>query len=254
VVKPRISGEDLGGAPAVVSVTTEAQRDAAIDELLRVGLEAIVQERIVGPRWVAQSVRDGCGRLDLVASRVERDYPRDAGVASLMRIVAEPPVPLREAVARLLGVVDYRGPSTISFIHQDGRWVVHDVNLRLGSSVGLVIRGGLDMPRRAVEVALGLEGGPPPTPRPYRYVRLDGELHAILDGLRGRGPGESPASLAGGLLRATVARDGMVDPHPLEPFVWSRTLAIAGWSLARRARRRVAGTRRPPPRASGPPP
>ena len=238
-MKPRISGESLGEARAAIAVSSPAELHAALAEMARAGLEAIVQERIVGRRWVAQSVRDRDGRLDLIASRIERDYPRDAGVASLMQTVSEPPPALREGVERLLGLVNYRGPSTISFIDDGERWVVHDVNLRLGSSVGLVIRGGLDMPVRAVEVALGLPGGPPPAPRPYRYARLDGELSALVDAVRGRGRGERPSRVAGELLGAVVRRDAMVDPSPFEPFLWGRAAAVGAWSAARRTRRAV---------------
>ena len=163
---------------------------------------------------MAQSVRDRDGRLDMVCSLVERDQPRKAGVASLMRIVPDPPPAVPAAVDRLLGLTGYAGPSTISFIGSGGRWMVHDVNLRLGSSVGLVMRGGLDMPRRAVEVALGLPAGAPPRPRPYRYARLDGELSALADAVRHRTPGESPAGIAASLTRVALGPGGMVDPTP----------------------------------------
>ena len=150
------------------------------------------------------------------------------------------------AVNRLLGLTGYAGPSTISFIGSGGRWMVHDVNLRLGSSVGLVMRGGLDMPRRAVEVALGLPAGAPPRVRPYRYARLDGELSAIADAVRHRPPGESPAGIAASLTRVALGRGGMVNPTPLEPFLWTHMAATGGWALARRARaiaRRRTGVR-----------
>lgn len=235
IIKPRISGEDLGGLPAVIAADTVAARDAAIARYTARGLGVVVQERVTGQRWVAQSVRDAGGRLDLVATRIERDYPRQAGVASLMKLAAVPPAPVAEAVARLLGEVDYRGPSTISFIRTGDRWVVHDVNLRLGASVGLVIRAGLDMPRRAVEVALGRDPGALPVTRPYVYLRLDGEIGGIRDALRGRAPGESALRLTGDLMRGLIAPGRMVDPHPLEPFFVGRELALSVRRLAHRA-------------------
>jgi hypothetical protein len=90
------------------------------------------------------------------------------------------------------------------------------------------------MPRRAVEVALGLPAGAPPLPRPYGYARLDGELSAIAAAMRE--PGGSPGRIACDLARLAVAPGGMVDPSPLDPFLWTRTAAVAGWTLARRAR------------------
>ena len=68
-----------------------------------------------------------------------------------------PPDGLESAIERLFGDVDYRGPATISFLERDGRLYVHDVNLRLGASVGLMVGSGFDLPRRAVEAALGVD-------------------------------------------------------------------------------------------------
>jgi predicted ATP-grasp superfamily ATP-dependent carboligase len=243
VVKPRISGEDIGDLPAAVPVSTPSERAAAVTALTAAGRQAIVQEFVTGERWVAQSVRDHDGRLDIVCSFIERDHPRGAGVASRMRVDPDPPPEVPAAVERLLGLTGYAGPSTISFIGHGDRWKVHDVNLRLGSSVGLVIRAGLDMPRRAVEVALGLPPSPPPRPRPNAYARLDGEVGAIADAMRGRAHGESPLGVARGLLHLAVGRRGMVDPSPLEPFLWTRLAAIGGWSVVRRAHRVVCDRR-----------
>lgn len=224
VVKPRISGEDIGGLPAAVYVRTPEERDAAIEALIAVGNEAVVQEELVGQRWVGQSVRDADGSLDIVASRIDRDYPRSAGVASVMRTVAEPPAELVDGIRRLLDLADYRGPSTISLIATGDRWAVHDVNLRLGSSVALVMRSGLDMPRRAVEVALGAPAHPAGPCRPTTYVRLDGELGATTDALRGRGEGDPARRAFGHVASALTSRDAIVDPFPFDPF-WLANLA-----------------------------
>lgn len=245
VVKPRISGEDLGGLPAVVAVATAAERDDAVGAFLSKGVEVIVQEELRGQRWVGQSVRDAHGRLELVASRIDRDYPRAAGVASVMRTVPEPPLELAAGIGRLLDVADYRGPSTISLIATGDRWAVHDVNLRLGSSVGLVIRSGLDMPRRAVEVALGSDPAPPVRCRPTTYVRVDGELSASIDALRGRSAGDSAPRALGHLAKAALRRDGMLDPFPLDPLWLGGTAARVARDRARCCARRLVrpGTR-----------
>ena len=226
VVKPRISGEDIGGLPAAIWVRTPEERDAAIEALIEVGNEAVVQEELRGQRWVGQSVRDADGSLELVASRIDRDYPRSAGVASLMRTVAEPPAELAESIGRLLDLVDYRGPSTISLIATGDRWAVHDVNLRLGSSVALVMRSGLDMPRRAVEVARGAPAHVAGPRRPTTYVRLDGELGAASDALRGRGEGDTARRALGHVTSALTSRDAIVDPSPFDPF-WLANLGAS---------------------------
>ena len=218
VVKPRISDEDIRCLPAAMWVRTPEERDAAIEALIAVGNEAVVQEELRGQRWVGQSVRDADGSLELVASRIDRDYPRSAGVASLMRTVAEPPAELAESIGRLLDLVDYRGPSTISLNATGDRWAVHDVNLRLGSSVALVMRSGLDMPRRAVEVARGAPAHVAGPRRPTTYVRLDGELGAASDALRGRGEGDTAWRALGHVTSALTSRDGIVDPSPFDPF------------------------------------
>jgi predicted ATP-grasp superfamily ATP-dependent carboligase len=245
IVKPRISGEDLGRASASISVATPQERADAIGRLRTAGLDAIVQERVEGQRWTCQSVRDGDGRLDFTASRVDFDHPRGAGVASVMHTVPDHPAALREGVAALLDLIDYRGPSTIGFIERDGRCYVHDVNLRLGSSVGLVIRSGLDMPRRAVEVALGIPAPPQPPLRSTYYVRLDGELSALAGAVRGRGDGERARTVAARLLRAALRPDGMVDPRPLDPFWYSRVVGLRALCLARSAHDAVGRRGRP---------
>jgi predicted ATP-grasp superfamily ATP-dependent carboligase len=244
VVKPRISGEDLHGAAAAVSVRTAAERDLAVATLAAAGLEAVVQERVEGVRWVGHCVRERDGRLDLVASRIDFDYPRMAGTASVQRTVLDAPALLERGIGRLLDSVGYVGPATVSFLAAGGRMVVHDVNLRLGASLGLVIRSGLDMPRRAVEAALGLPAAPAAPRREVRYARVDGEVMAAVDAVRGRGNGDRPHRVLGRLVGAALARDGMVDPPPLDPF-WAAGLAgRAALAGARRAARaaRAAGS------------
>jgi hypothetical protein len=250
VVKPRISGEDLRGAPAAVSVTDAAARDRAVAALLSAGLAAVVQERVEGVRWVGHCVRHGDGTLDLVASRIDRDYPRAAGTASLQRTVLDVPPALEWGVRCLLDEVDYRGPATVSFLDDGHRMVVHDVNLRLGASVGIVIRSGLDMPRRAVEAALGRGAGVHGARRSIRYARVDGEVAATIDALRGRGDGDPAHRIFGRLVSAGISRDGMVDPFPLDPF-WSGTIAAQrAVAVARRALRRRPAE--PPPAPPAP--
>jgi hypothetical protein len=147
------------------------------------------------------------------------------------------PVPLEvvSGTLRLLDLVGYRGPCSLSFIEHEGRFVVHDVNLRLGATVEASIRAGFHLPGRAVEAVLGRPAPPLPTLRPIRYVRFDGELRELAHALRGRN-GESPTRLGGWLASGLVSRATVLDPSPFDPS-WAPSL------LARRLGR-VAATAR----------
>ena len=117
--------------------------------------------------------------FDFLGFRVDRDYPRGAGPASVMH-TAVVPAPVIEGTRRLLDLVGYRGPCSLSFIERDGRFMVHDVNLRLGATVEGSIRAGFDIPgplgggrARQAEPAAGPAD-------PTRYVRFDGELKELV--------------------------------------------------------------------------
>lgn len=238
MIKPVVSHSDMSVAGISFAATPE-ERDAAVDRLLRAGIEALVQERIEGRRWVGHCVRDAT-RLDLVCSRISRDYPRRTGVACVQRTTS-PPDGLESAIERLLGDVDYRGPATISFLERDGRLYVHDVNLRLGASVGLMVGSGFDLPRRAVEAALGVDSPARPACTPIRYVWLEGELEALRDALRGRDVGESAARVAGRIAAAVALPGRMTDPGILDPW-WLRARASrVARVVSRRVRRSGAG-------------
>jgi carbamoyl-phosphate synthase large subunit len=232
VVKPRISGEELHGAAVAVTVRTEAEREAAVSALVRDGRDALVQQLLEGPRWFAHSVGLG-DDFRFLAFRALDDYPRGSGPASFLR-TATAPEGVREATRRLVELVGYAGPCSLSFIEADGRLQVHDVNLRLGATVGASIRSGFDIPRMAVDIALGrtvpgLNGGC----RTITYVRMDGELGAMVDELRGRGTGEPRAPLALRLAKGIAAPGWMLDPSPFDPFLLS---TIAGRRLLQAAR------------------
>ncbi len=241
IVKPQTSRSEVARPRAVA---TEAERDAYVAELVGDGHTAVVQERIIGPRWVVQSVR-GPGVFEYVALRVQREWPRGAGLAALKR-PGDAPRALVEGARALLDHADYNGPSGVSFMERDGRFYPHDANLRLGATSGASSHAGFDFQRRAVEVALGLEGVPfSGVTRPGPYMRLDLEVDALLAAL-GRRPG---ADSAGAVLRgiAAVALNprGKLDPSPLNPF-WVASLLghPAGRALVGLRRRLGAGTTR----------
>ena len=241
VVKPRISGEDLHGAAVAITVRTEPERDAAVAALVRAGRDALVQQLLDGPRWFAHSVGLGPD-FRFLAFRAFDDYPRGSGPASFLR-TATAPEGVSEATRRLVELVGYAGPCSLSFIESGGRLQVHDVNLRLGATVGASIRGGFDLPRLAVDLALGR-----PIPaenghmRAITYVRMDGELSAIVDEFRGRGTGEPRGRLVSRLAKGVLAPGWMLDPSPFDPFLLS---TLAGRRLATVARAARRGALRP---------
>jgi hypothetical protein len=232
IVKPRISGSSgLWEKPMLA--TTDAERDDAVRALLDAGVPALVQERLTGRRWVGHCVR-GEGSFDFLCFLVDRDYPRRAGPASVMHS-APPPLEVIDGTLRLLDLVGYRGPCSLSFIEHDGRFVVHDVNLRLGATVEASIRAGFDIPGRSVEAALGRPVPPLPALRPVRYVRFDGELRELVRALRG-GNGESPAKLGSWIAGGLVSRSTVLDPSPFDPS-WAQSI------LAKRVGRYGAAAR-----------
>jgi predicted ATP-grasp superfamily ATP-dependent carboligase len=238
MVKPVVSHSDMDAAGISFAATVE-ERDAAVARLLRAGIDALVQERIDGRRWVGHCVRDAA-RVDVVCSRISRDYPRRTGVACVQR-TTEPPPGLVAAIERLLGHVDYRGPATISFLERDGRLYVHDVNLRLGASVGLMVGSGFDLPQRAVEVALGVPAPARAQWAPTRYVWLDGELEALRDALKGRDVGESAARVAARIAAAAALPGRMTDPGILDPWWFREKTARVGRVVSRRLGRSGEG-------------
>ena len=255
IVKPRTSRSETF-RPRMVA--TAAERDAYVDELVAAGIGAIVQERIDGERWLVQSVR-GPGVFECVVFHVLDDWPRGAGPASYKRNVA-PPAPLVAAAKALLDHVDYNGPSGISFMVRDGRYYAHDANLRLGASSPASPHAGFDFPRRAAEAVLELDGVPfSGRWRPGRFMRLDLELEALADAWRTRHEDGAPGAVLRRILSVGLARDGMLDPSPLDPFWVGQLIARAG-RMARRkipvgpavARKRRLTWHGPSPRARTP--
>lgn len=236
IVKPRISGSSgLWEKPMLA--TTARERDDAIRSLVSAGVPALVQERIVGPRHVGHCVLSEHG-FDFLGFRVDRDYPRGAGPASVMHTSAVP-APVIEGTRRLLEDVGYRGPCSLSFIERDGRFMVHDVNLRLGATVEASIRAGFDIPGRSVAAALGRPSPPMAPPAATRYVRFDGELKQLLRAARGRDGGESAGTLARWIGAGLVSRRTVLDPSPFDPSWVLGLLSRKAQHLGSRARARA---------------
>lgn len=219
-------------------VRSAVERDTAVRRLVEKAGEAIVEEHICGTAWRVHFVRDRKTMLAMTIRSV-RSYPPYTGQSSVQRVTAATP-DLIELARRLLEAVDYRGPGSIQAIERDGRFFVHDVNLRLPVTVGLTIRAGLDMPRLAVEAALGAElpSGAGPFPH-LTYVRLAAETMHLLDGLRGRETSASVSQIARDVVGAAVLPKRIL--HPFDLIDPAALLLFAGetlWTRGRRERRR----------------
>ena len=127
----------------------------------------------------------------------------------------------------------------MNVIERRGRFLLHDVNLRLAASVAASIHAGLDIPAEGVAAVLGLPAGPAPPDRPdVLYVRTDGEVAATLAAVRAGRFGPA-GRMARELARCWVSPRAVLDPAPLDPFwLWSLAEAQAVRS-ARRARDRL---------------
>jgi biotin carboxylase len=230
IVKLRFPGSSGVGRGARL-VRTESEREMAVSELGKVDGTVVVQEQIVGKGWRVHFVRSQ-NAFTALAAITEGRYPRGTGFVTRTTYAAVPG-PLLDAAESLCALVDYRGPGGIQFLEREGRYYVHDVNLRLPVSVAGTINAGLDMPRLAVEAALGRETAHDVLVRQFTYVWLDGEIRALVDRLRGQDDNSGPRSHAilMGLVRGLVSRQTLLDPTPSDPLPFLSYLA----GLARRS-------------------
>ncbi len=223
-----VSGAAVGrpaGRPARVQSVEECE--AAVSALVADGLSAIVQEEIVGEGWRFHFARSS-GRTSHVSARTCADFPRSVGQSTVSAFGATPPA-LEVAATTLLDSLGYEGVGSVQFVLRDRTWYVHDVNLRLPASVGGTVAAGLDMPRLAIEIALGRS-----LPldvvraRSMRFVQLHGELAALRTALAGKRAGRSPAAIAWGIGLAAVLPGRMLEPLDVrDPLSTAAALASA---------------------------
>jgi carbamoyl-phosphate synthase large subunit len=200
-----VSGPDVGRPvprPVRVDDTNECEREVA--RLTALGEVVLIQEEVVGRQLRFHFAR----RHDEIAhlsARTIANYPLRVGVSTVSDFGPSPPE-LVEVSLALLEAGGYDGAGVIQYVERDGAWYVHDVNLRMPSSVDATVAAGLDMPRFAVEIALGRAPDlASARPRPLRHLLLNGELLALRDALSGIDVGRSARSIAAGLGAALVA-------------------------------------------------
>jgi carbamoyl-phosphate synthase large subunit len=232
VVKPRTTQTRTAGTlirRSAIVVNTPAERDAAVTEVCAATGGAVVEERIVGTAWRAHFVADG-GHLAMVPVTTVRSSPEDAGMSSVQAVTGFAPLELRLASQQLLDFLDYQGPGSFQFIERDGRFYLHDVNLRLPSSVALTMLAGLDMPRLAVEVALGrsVDLSSVRIRQDVRYVWLHGELRNLANRARERQALRRVWEIASEILLAALSPRRVLDQFVLTDPLPTVALAARG--------------------------
>jgi len=238
VVKPRTTQTQVAGElirRSAIVVKTPEERAAAVDEIRAVTGSAIVEERIVGTAWRAHFVGDGSD-VAIVPVTTVRSSPEDAGMSSVQTVATAAPPTLVAASRKLIAALDYRGPGSLQFIERDGTFYVHDVNLRLPSSVAVTMLAGLDMPRLAVEVALGL----PVDLRAVRiragvrYVWFLGELRTLARRIRAHEPLPRIWEVASDIMLAFASPRRVLDQFVLSDPLPTVALAARGLRALRR--------------------
>jgi hypothetical protein len=210
VVKPLSSVTRLGGRTVYIRpalARDPAERDAALAEVLAATGRALVQPFLDGPRWHVHVWRSRHGEGGL-ASRVVRSWPPATGMTCASQ-VADDDGRLVGIALGVLRQIGYRGVASADLIGlPDGGVALHDVNPRLPFSVAEAVRGGVDTPRIAVDIALGREPGAgahaPVAGRRYHWMA--GEMRWLLR------PGGGGGRVMGEIGRAATARDRVLDP------------------------------------------
>jgi predicted ATP-grasp superfamily ATP-dependent carboligase len=236
-----VTGTEAGRPPGrPVRVADTPTMEAVVGEYLARGESVLVQEEIVGEQWRFQFVR-GTGAIAHIGARTVANYPYKVG-PSTITIFSETPPGLEAVATALLDRAGYEGAGVAQFVLRDGEWFVHDVNLRMPSSVGGSIVAGLDMPALGVGVALGRPVDLRPVHvRPVKVVQAPGEIRAFRDALAGRDVGRPARRILGSMAHAVFSRDERLTPFDLtDPLP---TIALVA-SLVRRSpadRERVEG-------------
>lgn len=233
-----VSGAEAG-RPAGRPVRVEDAQacDDVVSRLVAKGVVVMVQEEINGDLWRFQFVRSG-GATAHLAARTLADHPVRVGQPTVSEFLGTPSA-VADIGMRMLDQMDYQGAGVIQFILRDGVFFIHDVNLRMPSAVTGTVAAGLDMPRLAVELALGrapaLKGL---RIRPVRLVQLPGELAAMRSTLGGVPTGRSVARIGAGIGLAAVLPGRVLDPFdPTDPLP-----TLAALAALRRRPGRVAST------------
>lgn len=155
VVKPRRGSSSVH----VYRCDTERERAAAL-ELVS---DALIQERASGQELTLDVLTDLSGTL---IQTVVRERRATRGGESAIGVVVDRPEVEAQA-ARLVGLLDARGPITIQCFEDAGRLWFTEINCRLGGGFPLAYEAGADFPGLIVRMCRGEEIAPVTMPVKY---------------------------------------------------------------------------------------
>jgi biotin carboxylase len=200
VVKPAVAERRLLGEKALI-LRDPAELEARLPAWPEDGGELLVQRYVEGLRHNLHLVaKDGqllrC--LDTVSLRTQRLNGSGLTVSS---VSAPTPPAMHEWCAKLLQDINYTGIGCLQFLEDERRGEVAflELNPRMAAGSGIAPFCGLDLPRHALELVLGLPIEPESASAPYRmgvrYAWTEGDLAGLATTLRQReiGAGEALA-------------------------------------------------------------
>lgn len=184
---------------AAVAATTVLDSPSAWRDWARERLDPrrplLVQEYVppeAATMWFVHAYRaSGSDEVLAFTARKHRDFPVGSGPTTFAEWREEPG--LRSRLVAALRSWGYRGACDVDVVHdaRDDRWLVIDVNPRLGANLaGAVTTAGIDLPRAA---HLDLTGRPWPEGEQVAPVFFRQELH-------------DPAAVRGGAPEVAVPR------------------------------------------------
>lgn len=189
VVKPAVAERRLFGEKALI-LHDEAGLAARLPDWPADGGELLVQRYVEGLRHNLHLVAKSgellrC--LDTVSLRTQRLNGSGLTVSSIS--VPTPPA-MRAWCAQLLGAIGYTGIGCLQFLDDQSRGEVAflELNPRMAAGSGIAPFCGLDLPRHALELALGLPVEPEAAPDAYRmgvrYAWTEGDLAGLATTLQ----------------------------------------------------------------------
>jgi predicted ATP-grasp superfamily ATP-dependent carboligase len=205
-----------------VFIRTDLDLDSLVDNWPAGQADIIVQNEIRGRRHNCDIVAEnGQIRLYFESEILRTDQADYAGNSVFDRSI--PPTPVhREYCERLVAELNFTGLALIQFLRDEdaGKSYFLEANPRAGSTIGLAVNCGIDLPAASVRAHLGNLSD---TDKSYPFNRSQNWLHGDLLGLRkARMNGEIDLGQSLGWLTRALADFLRSDYHTT--FVWKDPL------------------------------
>jgi len=166
-----------------VFVRTGLDLESLVDNWPESSSDFVVQNEITGQRHNCDIVAEKGQILLYFESKILRtDQPDYAGNSVFDRSI--PPTPLhRECCERFVAELNYTGVALIQFLRDahTGESCFLEANPRAGSTIGLAVHCGIDLPAASVRAHVG---NSPDSDRDYPVNRSQNWLHGDLLGIR----------------------------------------------------------------------